>query len=47
MYAIEGLFKCNSIRDIFNGLRLLVVASIFQDCLNVDDIVMQVKIIQK
>ena len=47
MYAIEGLFKCNLIRGIFNWFRLLVVASIFQDCLNVDDIVMQVKIIQK
>ena len=58
VYAIEGLFKCNSVRDIFKeplsrillkvsehlfSLRLLVVASIFQNCLTVDDTAMQVK----
>ena len=58
VYAIEGLFRFNSVRDIFKKLfwrillkvsehlfsmRLLVVASIYQDCLNVDDTVMQVK----
>ena len=58
VYVIEGLFRFNSVRDIFKepfwrillkvskhlfSMRLLVVASIYQDCLNVDDTVRQVK----